>query len=229
MRVSLVSAFVLPVSILVAGIARGQQVPAGAVNAAPVAAPPVEPPVADRPWAFGATMYVFFVPSGTDYVLPIITLDQQRLHLEARYSYEALRTGSAWIGYSFSGGEKLSWELRPMLGTVFGIVNALAPGYEGSLDVWKLEFYSEGEVVLDFSEASESFFYSWSELSLAPIDWLRFGLVLQRTRVYRTDREVQPGLLTGVSYGSTSISGYVLNPDESQPVVAVSAGVDFDL
>jgi hypothetical protein len=31
-----------------------------------------------------------------------------------------LHTGSAWVGYNFSGGEKFTWEVTPMLGGVFG-------------------------------------------------------------------------------------------------------------
>ncbi len=45
-----------------------------------------------------------------------------------------------------------------------------------------------------------SFFYSWSELSVSPVDWFRFGLVGQRTRAYQTDVDIQRGLLVGFSY-----------------------------
>jgi len=43
----------------------------------------------------------------------------------------------------------------------------------------------------------ESFFCNWSELSLSPVDWYRFGLVGQRTRAYQTDVDIQRGLLVG--------------------------------
>jgi hypothetical protein len=35
---------------------------------------------------------------------------------------------------------------------------------------WRLEFSSEGEYVFDTRDVSGSFFYAWSELSLAPVD-----------------------------------------------------------
>jgi hypothetical protein len=75
--------------------------------------------------------------------------DRDWLHLEGRYNYEALDTGSAWVGYNFSGGDMLAWEITPMLGGVFGDTTGVAPGYKGSLGWWKLELYSEGEYVYD--------------------------------------------------------------------------------
>jgi hypothetical protein len=38
------------------------------------------------------------------------------LHLEARYNYEALETGSVWAGYDFNAGKKLVLDLTPMVG-----------------------------------------------------------------------------------------------------------------
>ena len=48
------------------------------------------------------------MPDSRDYAQPTITADRARLHLEARYNYEALATGWAWAGYKFGGGEKLA-------------------------------------------------------------------------------------------------------------------------
>ena len=87
-----------------------------------------------------------------------------------------------------------------MLGGVFGDTTGIAPGYKGSLGWWKLELYSEGEYVFDTGSSSDSFFYNWSELTLAPVEWFRFGMVTQRTRVYKTDRDIQRGLLAGFSF-----------------------------
>jgi hypothetical protein len=153
--------------------------------------------------------------------------DRDWLHLEARYNYEALETGSAWIGYNFSVGKKLALEFTPMLGGVFVNTTGIAPGYEGTLSWWKLEFYTEGEYVFDLGDSSGSFFYSWSELSLAPVEWFRFGMVVQRTRVYETAREVQRGLLAGFSYKRVDFTTYVFNPDESQPIVVLALGLNF--
>jgi hypothetical protein len=114
-----------------------------------------------------------------------------------------------------------------MLGGVFGKTTGIAPGYSGSLSWWKLQLYSESEYVLDTGNSSVNFLYNWSELSLAPAEWLRFGLVTQRTRAYHTDRDIQRGLLVGLSYKKLSITAYVFNPDESRPTLVLAAGLQF--
>ena len=75
-------------------------------------------------------------PEEDIFVQPGFTADRDWLHLEARYNYEALDTGSAWVGYDFGGGEAVTWELTPMLGAVFGATDGIAPGYKGTLG-WK--------------------------------------------------------------------------------------------
>ena len=181
----------------------------------------------DRVWSFAAFAYTYFVPDDSDYVQPTFTADRGWLHLEARYNYEALDTGSAWVGYNFGGGEKLAWEITPMIGGVFGDTTGIAPGYKGSLSWRKVELYSEGEYVFDTGSTSDSFFYNWSELTLAPTEWFRFGLVTQRTRVYKTDRDIQRGVLAGLSFAKVSLAGYVLNPDQNKPTFVVAVGLTF--
>jgi len=178
-------------------------------------------------WAFSASAYYFFVPHTHGYVQPTFTADRDWLHLEARYNYEDQNTASVWAGYNFSGGKKLEWEITPMIGGVFGDANGVAPGYKGSLTWGNFELYSEGEYVFDTNESSDSFFYNWSELTYSPTHWFRFGVVAQRTRAYDTDRDIQRGLLVGFTYKRLDFSAYVLNPDESDPVVAIAARLDF--
>ena len=195
---------------------------------APIAAATTTPPEADdKAWSFSASAYTYVVPDDREYVQPTFTADRGWLHLEARYNYEALDTGSAWVGYNFSGGEKLAWEFTPMIGGVFGDTTGIAPGYKGSLSWWKLELYSEGEYVFDTGNSSDSFFYNWSELTLAPVEWFRFGMVTQRTRLYKTDRDIQRGVLAGFSFKKVSLTGYVLNPDEDKPTFRARGRPDF--
>lgn len=181
----------------------------------------------EKTWAFSASAYAYFVPDSRNYVQPTVAADRRWLHLEARYNYEGMDTGSAWVGYNFHVGEKLSLDFTPMLGGVFGRTTGIAPGYRGTLSWWKLELYSEGEYVFDTGDRSASFFYSWSELSLSPLEWFRFGLAAQRTRVYKSDRDVQPGFLVGVSCKGVDLTAYVFNPDEDEPTVVVAAGVNY--
>jgi hypothetical protein len=180
-----------------------------------------------KAWSFSASAYGYILPDQIDYVQPSATADRGWLHLEARYNYEAQKTGSAWVGYTFSGGKTVTWELTPMLGGVFGQTDGVAPGYRGSVGWWKLEFSSEGEYVFDAAESTDNFFYNWSELAIVPRDWFRVGVVTQRTRAYQSPREIQRGLLVGFSVKSLDMTAYLFNPDDGKPSVVLAAVVGF--
>jgi len=178
-------------------------------------------------WEFGASAYQYFVPDDRNYVQPTITADRGALHLEARYNYEAQDTGSLWAGYKLAGGEGLAWELTPMLGGVVGEVDGVAPGYKGTLGWRQLELYSEGEYLISTGDSSDSFFYNWSELTFAPADRLRVGIVAQRTRAFEADREIERGLLVGWAGDRLQFTAYVFDLDESKPLTVVSVGLNF--
>jgi hypothetical protein len=165
-------------------------------------------------WSFSVAAYTYTLSDDRRYVQPTVTVDRDWLHLEVRGNYEALNTGSAWIGVNFSGGNTLEWELTPMLGGVFGDTAGIAPGFKGSLSWRRLEWYGETEYVVDSNIREDSFFYNWSELTLAPAEWFRFGMVTQRTRVYQSDREIQRGVMAGVSFKHVNVTGYVFDPDK---------------
>jgi hypothetical protein len=184
------------------------------------------PPPDEKKWSFTASALAYFVPDDREYVQPTFTADRGWLHLEGRYNYEDLNTGSAWFGYNFSTGEKVTLEVTPMVGAVFGNTNGIAPGYKATLGWRKLSLYTEGAVLFDSSETSDSFFYTWSELTYAPVDWLRFGAVIQRTKLYKTEFDVQRGLLAGVSYKSLDFTSYVFNV-EAKPMVVLGVAFNF--
>jgi hypothetical protein len=213
--------------ILAVNHAPAQESTNAAVSTATNTAPVLTKDADEKAWSFGASVYGYLVPDGRDYAQPTVTADRGWLHLEARYNYENLDTGSAWIGYNFSVGEKLSLEFTPMLGGVFGHTTGIAPGYEGTLSWWKLSLYSEGEYVFDTGNSSDSFFYTWSELSLAPVEWFRFGLVVQRTKLFETAFDIQRGFLVGFSYKKVDFTTYLFNPDASRPTVVLGVGLHF--
>ncbi len=168
------------------------------------------------------------LPDERNYAQPTVTADHAGgLHLEARYNYEDLDTGSVWVGYTFSGGDTLAWEVTPLFGGVVGEVTGIAPGYKGSLSWRMLECYSEGEYVFDTGESTDSFFYNWSEVTLAPVEWLRAGIVTQRTRAYKTDRDIQRGLLVGATFRKLDVTTYLFNPDDNKPTVVVAVSLSW--
>jgi hypothetical protein len=195
--------------------------PAIAQNAPAGQAPP------PRTWSFFASAYTYIVPEDSNYVQPTFTADRSRLHLEARFNYEARDTGSVWIGWNFSGGDTVEWELTPMVGGVVGDLDGVAPGYRGSLTWRNVSLYSESEYVIDTASTPDSFLYNWSELTYAIGDALRAGLVVQRTRAYRTDRDVQRGLIVGYTHRRAEFTFCLFNPDDDKPTSAFSVGFRF--
>lgn len=208
----------------------GGGTPATAATEAPAAS--VEPaglenPTEDsRAWSFGGLILGYWVPGEDDYLQPTIMADRGVLHLEARYQYEALETGSVWVGYNFSGEGKVSWELTPMLGGVVGETMGVAPGFRGALGWWRLELSAETEWVFDAGEISDSFVYTWSELRVTPVEWLHLGIALQRTRVYGSDREIEWGPLAGVAFGHFDVTFYAFELDED-PLFILAVGASY--
>ena len=216
--------------VLGVGLAGGHAL-AQATNAAVPAATNTTPALTkesdEKAWSFSASAYTYLVPDSREYVQPTIMADRGRLHLEARYNYENLNTGSLWVGYNFSMGEKLALEFTPMIGGVIGNTAGFAPGYKGSLSWWKLELASEGEYLFDTRDSAGSFFYNWSELSVSPVDWFRVGLVVQRTKLYHTDLDIQRGFLVGFTYKKIDFTTYVFNLGWTDPTVVLAVGVRF--
>lgn len=180
-----------------------------------------------NPWTGSISAYGYFVPEDQNYLSVAASADKDRVHLEGRYQYEDMDTGSLWIGYNFSAGENLVLDVTPMVGGVFGNTDGVAPGWKLSLSYRMLELYSENEYVFDLRDSDGNFYYNWSEATLSPVDWLRLGLVVQRTRAYETDLEIQRGLLAGISIKSLDLTAHIFNWGWEEPTVVLSASVNF--
>jgi len=178
-------------------------------------------------WAYSLNISGYLVPHDRSYASPTFAADRGRVHLGARYNYEDKETGSLWVGYNFSAGDKLAFELTPMIGGVFGNTTGVASGYQASVAWKRLELSTEGEYVFDTQDSTGNFFYSWMELSYAPLEWCRAGLVAQRTKAYHTDLEIQRGLLIGFSHNRIDFTTYILNAGWTDPTVILSLGFRF--
>ena len=178
-------------------------------------------------WSFAAAGYGYIVPDDESYFSPTFRADRDWLHLEARYNYEDRQTGSTWVGYNVSFGEKLVLDVTPMVGGIFGNTTGVAPGYLFTLSYKKISLYSEGEFVFDTKNSGSNFFYSWNELAYSPTDWLRFGLASQRTRAYQTPLDVQRGFFAGFTYRKLDFTTYVFNVGWTDPTVVLAMGFKF--
>jgi len=183
---------------------------------------------AEKPsWEFALTAYPTAVRGGENYTSAIATADRGALHLEARVNYESIGARSAFLGWNFSGGKEITWELTPLLGGAWGTTQAFIPGLEASATWGKFDFYVEAEYVRDNKQDEASYAYAWSELGFRPVKWLRIGAAGQRTRIYGGDRNIQIGPLAQVTWGPVTIGGYWFNPGSSDQVFVGMIGVAF--
>ncbi|PWU10923.1 MAG: hypothetical protein C5B50_24460 [Verrucomicrobia bacterium] len=186
------------------------------------------PPEESKPaWSGSLSLYGYLIPHSRDYVNPNVTADHDWLHLEARYNYESLETGSLWVGYAYHTGTSLVFEATPMLGGVFGNLTGVAPGWNLSISYKSFTLSSQSEYFFDAADSSRNFFYTWSELTYSPLEWLRAGIVVQRTKAYQTPLDIQRGLLVGVTYKRFDFATYVFNAGWTDPTIAFSASVSF--
>jgi hypothetical protein len=159
--------------------------------------------------------------------LPIFIADKGNLHLEARYNYEDLKTFSGWVGYNFFGGDDFEYFITPMIGAAVGRTDGIAPGLEFTFSYIGFELYSESEYLFDFESEENNFFYSWTDLTYSPSDWLWFGISGQRTRLYQTDVEIDHGLILGSAYMNFEITGYFYNPFSDEFFFMLSLSTEF--
>jgi len=186
------------------------------------AAPPGKPS-----WEFALTAYPTDVRGGDNYTSGIGVADRGPLHLEARYNYESVGARSAFVGWTFSGGDTITWEVTPLLGGAWGSVHAFVPAVEASVAWRQFDFYIEGEYVRDNHQHTDSYYYAWSELGFRPAEWLRFGLVAQRTRAYGGERDVQRGPFAQLTWRRVTLGGFWFNPGSKDQVFVASLGVAF--
>ena len=177
-------------------------------------------------WAFAATGYWNTVKGADDYGSAILSADRGPFHLEGRFNYEARHAQSGFVGWTFSGGKEVAWMVRPIAGGVAGDARGPILGLEASLTAGRFDAYVEFEHVRD--REGGHYNYAWSEAAFKPAEWLRLGLVAQRTRIYGEDhRELQRGGLVQVIHKSLTVGAYWFNPGSDDQVVMVSAGVTF--
>jgi hypothetical protein len=162
------------------------------------------------PVSVGADALYFRPREGWGYLYGSVRADADVLHLEVRYNYEDLHTGSAFVGWNLGVGERLRLELTPMLGGVLGATQGVAPALELALSYGKLALWSESEYVLARSDAD--FFYSWTELSLWPVEWARAGVNVQWTRSTGARPVAERGFHLGLAYRNVSVAAYVFEP-----------------
>ena len=102
------------------------------------------------------------------------------------------------------------------------------PGYRFALEYKRFDISSEGEYLFDEDDSDGNYFYSWTEAGYSPLDWLRVGVVGQRTRIFDRDaRDIDRGLFVTVTVRNIAVTAYTFEPwddDDRFWVFGVGAG-----
>ena len=130
---------------------------------------------------------------------------------EARYNFDELNTFSLYAGRKFSGSGNLSWEAIPLVGGLMGQMTGGSVGVNFGMDFRKLFFESQSQYSFSIENATDKFFYSWSELGYNATAWLYAGVAVQQTNIYKTIGKLEPGCMIGFSIKNWTIPFYAFN------------------
>ena len=173
------------------------------------------------------TGFYYAMRDQPDFGVGVAAINHGALHVEGRYNYEVRNAGSLFVGWKFSGGDVVTFEITPIVGGLFGAARGVVPGVEASVAYGPVDAYIEAEYVHDTEHPSDSYYYSWSELGWKPAAWLRLGLAGQRTHVVQTGRDLQRGLFAQFIFDKATLSVYAFNPDAGSRYAIVALGVQF--
>jgi hypothetical protein len=178
-------------------------------------------------WTSDTSLSLFMPSEESSFLMPIVAADRGRWHVEARYNYEDLDTGSLFAGITGTAGKTLTVEATPLVGIVFGHTNAVAPGLEIAFHWHQWELTSESEYIFDTEGKESDFFYNWSELSYYLKKDFRVGVVGERTQAYQTEQDYERGPLIGFQKRNFYFTAYVFNVGFGTVYPAFTAGVSF--
>ena len=178
-------------------------------------------------WSGAVTGYYYAMRDEPDFGVGIAALDYGRLHFEGRWNYEARDAGSAFVGWKFSGGDTVTYEITPIVGVLFGAARGVVPGVEARVTWRSFDAYVEAEYVDDRRQPGTRYYYSWSEVGWTPVEWLRIGVAGQRTKTVDNGRDFQLGAFAQVTVQRLAFSLYAFNPDSSARYVIGAVSASF--
>jgi hypothetical protein len=204
---------------------------AGAVASLALAMPEpaaaAEPAVEEPKISGNVSGFYYAMRDQPDFGVGVASINRGPLRFEARYNYEARHATSAFVGWKFAGGDAVTYEITPIAGGLFGAAHAVIPGAEISVAYRSVDAYIEAEYVRDLHNQADSYFYTWNELGWRPVEWLRIGLVGQRTRTVQGDRDLQRGVFAQLNLRNFVLGVFAFNPDAASRYTIVSVGTSF--
>ncbi len=131
---------------------------------------------------------------------------------ELRYNYEDSKTASLHFGKSLKQEGKLTYEFTPAVGVLFGQSNGVSADVKMNLEYKSFFFSTEPQYFFSSAGRENSFFYSWTELGMAPVSFFYTGIALQHTKLYANNNGWEPGVFAGFEIKNFSLPVYCFNP-----------------
>lgn len=181
----------------------------------------------DSAWSFYMEGYYYLVPYANSTPGITVMADRGRVHLEARYNYEDVKTASFFFGWNFSMGNKFQLNVTPMAGFAVGRSNGFVSAVELDIHFSKFELYSESEYMIDFTGKERDFLYTWSELGVNLFGNFTTGLVEESTKLFETKLNVQKGFFAAYTFRKFTASVYYFNPFSDKNFFVPSLIVKF--
>ena len=178
-------------------------------------------------WSASINVSYYAMRDEPDFGVAVASINRGPLRFEARHNYEARHATSVFVGWKFSGGEAFSYEVTPIAGGLFGSARAGIIGVEASAAYGAFDAYVEAEYVHDAGDLAGHYVYAWSEIGFRPLEWLRVGIVGQRTRVVHTSRDLQRGPFIQFALGKVSVALYAFNPEGASRYTVMSIAASF--
>jgi hypothetical protein len=161
----------------------------------------------------GFEQYYYVKESQPLVMMPIAHFQtRNNWYTEARFNYEEMNTFSLYAGKIFSGGNKLSYTIIPILGGVMGEFKGGSLGLNLNVEFKQWYLSSQSQYTFSSQDKTNNFFYSWSEAGYEVWDWLYAGIALQHTTLHQTKTVLEPGIVVGFSVGKWSFPLYSFNP-----------------
>jgi len=178
---------------------------------------------------FGFEQYSYL---GTGQLGTLVPVAHYKTHsnwyAEARYNYDNFNTFSLYAGRTFSGDKNVVYSITPMIGGMAGASHGGSLGLNAEFDYKGFNFSSQSQYSVIASSRADNYFFSWSELSYQPLEWLYAGVSLQNTHINEGGPLTEPGLLVGFSYKHVTVPFYSFNPFASQRYFILGLSWEFN-
>jgi hypothetical protein len=185
----------------------------------------------DAQWSFDASGYYYFVHDNNTLMLTG-SADHKSLHLETRYNYEDENSISVFAGWTFQGGKKIQFDIKPMVGIFASKTRGFVPALETSISYKCFDLYIESECVFDMKrnntkENDNNYFYTWQELAITPVEWLRTGIAGQATYLFRQEKDIQKGIFAEYSFWKFTAGVHYFISRSTNNYIISSLSVEF--